>query len=1046
MAETASQSADSSARIGLHFNGASGSYITLPKEILAGRTAFSVSMDFATTQNTGSSRVYNRPCLIGIDTSGYTSGDWHIDTKNGNLHLFDGMGVSGSYGSSVTWNNGDIGYDTGVKVNDGKKHNVKLVDDGAKFTIFVDGKECEEHPTVSKNCDEKNGITIACSRPGECVYSEMTLYDLVFYDEAGAEIAKYEPTQDSYGDGIFFDSVGGHSVFFDKSKIAASAVIVTKPIYQTYGITPCDDKTKTSTGYAFHYASRIKRFHIPEDVKEIWVRFDIWRATNASRWRAFNQSSDECNGVTYEDNAIHFWSSADKDHTIKSVSGTDEELTGLHSYVLHMKCGEADGVIECWRDNKLLASVTNTKVRPKGFNNFFLQSDDASCLFSDVIVADYALTCDDHATADDEADHWQQPSLTENGTAGGDKMAVWASFDSDAYKAFKDGYTSYLNRFNTDEGINCWIPEEIHINHIALMSSDGYIPSHGIVYGSDDNKTWTQIGKWDEASSDSVVTASVNDEGHVYHYYSFHPTSGTDFHNGNADVTSISIMANLASKSKPSDVPKKTPTEDPHTVAFDTDVERNSEVSAETSADIQRTGELDLTPHDVSLKADIKRFAAGLVEAYADIKRKARDTERDITPRERELMTKVMTGDSLKKLFIYLRDFFTAPKAKCDEDGNSIKNTYQKIDEKAKTAELADKAAIAEFCSGNALSADNAKKLSTRRAITLSGDIEGTASFDGSSDITINTVAKISTDKVDKLQKDMTSGFAQTDMNLVNLKTELQNETDTKVSSAVTTTKNDFDAKIENTKSELSNNLSETVAKNVDAYHASIFRQPSTAYSVGDVVYVKGAGAKYYLLCTTAGTTGSGGITLPNPLVEKATIADGAVVWKVRKIGSEVVMPIGGILPFAGNGAVPAGYLLCDGAAVSRTMYHDLFSVIGITYGAGDGSTTFNVPDYNTAKRFAQGDTVAGTVKQAGLPNITGEYGLLLQTRNVGAAPSGALYTISEYKSSSEIGYGDNNDWLDTVGFDASRSSSIYGNSDTVQPNALTCRYIIKYK
>lgn len=838
MAETASQSADSSARIGLHFSGASGSYITLPKEILAGRKAFSLSMDFATTQDSSSSMVYSRPCLIGVDTRGYTSGDWHIDTKNGNLHLFDGMGTSGSYGSSVTWDGGDIGYDTGIKVNDGKKHNVKLVDDGAKFTIFVDGKECEEHPTVSKNCDEKNGITIACSRPGENVYSEMTLYALTLCDGDGREIAKYEPTKEDYEKGVLTDSVGSYSASFDKSKVTAKVSLVTvslaadikrdarttdlAPIYQTYGITPCNDVTKSKTGYAFHYASRIKRFHIPEDVKEIWVRFDIWRATNASRWRAFNQSSDEFNGVTYEDNEIRFWSSADKDHAIKSVSGTDEELTGLHSYVLHMKCGEADGVIECWRDNKLLASVTNTKVRPKRFNNFFLQSDDASCLFSDVIVADYALTCDDHATADDEADRWQQPSLTENGTAGGDKMAVWASFDSDAYKAFKDGYTGYLNRFNTDEGINCWIPEEIHINHIALMSSDGYIPSHGIVYGSDDNKTWTQIGKWDEASSDSVVTASVNDEGHIYHYYSFHPTSGTDFHNGNADVTSISIMANLASKSKPSDVPKKTPTEDPHTVAFDTDVERNSEVSAETSADIQRTGELDLTPHDVSLKADIKRFAAGLVEAYADIKRKARDTERDITPRERELMTKVMTGDSLKKLFIYLRDFFTAPKAKCDEDGNSIKNTYQKIDEKAKTAELADKAAIAEFCSGNALSADNAKKLSTRRAITLSGDIEGTASFDGSSDITINTVAKISTDKVDKLQKDMTSGFAQTDMNLANLKTELQNETDTKVSSAVTTTKNDFDAKIENTKSELSGmiatieSLSQTINTTID--------------------------------------------------------------------------------------------------------------------------------------------------------------------------------------------------------------------------------------
>jgi microcystin-dependent protein len=43
--------------------------------------------------------------------------------------------------------------------------------------------------------------------------------------------------------------------------------------------------------------------------------------------------------------------------------------------------------------------------------------------------------------------------------------------------------------------------------------------------------------------------------------------------------------------------------------------------------------------------------------------------------------------------------------------------------------------------------------------------------------------------------------------------------------------------------------------------------------------------------------------------------------------------------------ALPAGWLACDGAAVSRTTYADLFAAIGTTYGPGDGSTTFNVPD-----------------------------------------------------------------------------------------------------
>ena len=53
---------------------------------------------------------------------------------------------------------------------------------------------------------------------------------------------------------------------------------------------------------------------------------------------------------------------------------------------------------------------------------------------------------------------------------------------------------------------------------------------------------------------------------------------------------------------------------------------------------------------------------------------------------------------------------------------------------------------------------------------------------------------------------------------------------------------------------------------------------------------------------------------------------------------------IGEILGFAGTN-IPAGYLLCDGSAVSRTDYAALFAVIGTLFGVGDGSTTFNLPN-----------------------------------------------------------------------------------------------------
>ncbi len=55
-------------------------------------------------------------------------------------------------------------------------------------------------------------------------------------------------------------------------------------------------------------------------------------------------------------------------------------------------------------------------------------------------------------------------------------------------------------------------------------------------------------------------------------------------------------------------------------------------------------------------------------------------------------------------------------------------------------------------------------------------------------------------------------------------------------------------------------------------------------------------------------------------------------------------LPIGAQVPFGSN-TIPEGWLLCDGRAVSRTTYKELFAVIGTAYGAGDGSTTFNLPD-----------------------------------------------------------------------------------------------------
>ena len=73
----------------------------------------------------------------------------------------------------------------------------------------------------------------------------------------------------------------------------------------------------------------------------------------------------------------------------------------------------------------------------------------------------------------------------------------------------------------------------------------------------------------------------------------------------------------------------------------------------------------------------------------------------------------------------------------------------------------------------------------------------------------------------------------------------------------------------------------------------------------------------------------------------------GPSTWGALGEATTTEMPTGSVIAWTGSPASrPAGWLNCSGGAVSRTTYADLFAVIGTYFGAGDGSTTFNVPDF----------------------------------------------------------------------------------------------------
>lgn len=158
------------------------------------------------------------------------------------------------------------------------------------------------------------------------------------------------------------------------------------------------------------------------------------------------------------------------------------------------------------------------------------------------------------------------------------------------------------------------------------------------------------------------------------------------------------------------------------------------------------------------------------------------------------------------------------------------------------------------------------------------------------------------------------------------------------------------------------------------------------------------------------------------------------IPWVIQKTSNDDIVPVGDLRVSLATSM--NGHLLCNGADVSRTTYVNLFSLLGTTFGEGDGSTTFNLPDFRDKTLWgANGNLMA--VLEAGLPNITGAL-------SIGALAGGASGAIELATSSVQRA---GTDKTNSAGFtlNASRSSTIYGKSTTVQPPAIAVNIFIKY-
>lgn len=153
--------------------------------------------------------------------------------------------------------------------------------------------------------------------------------------------------------------------------------------------------------------------------------------------------------------------------------------------------------------------------------------------------------------------------------------------------------------------------------------------------------------------------------------------------------------------------------------------------------------------------------------------------------------------------------------------------------------------------------------------------------------------------------------------------------------------------------------------------------------------------------------------------------------------------PSGTIIAYAGK-TIPKGYLLCNGGAVSRTTYAKLFEAIGTTYGAGDGTTTFNLP--NLHRRFAEFTTTTSEVGQkveAGLPDIIGYLGHT-SFRMFDTATTCFVGVPSPTDPSGVSFEGNSSLKFAQARFQASNANNAFGKSATVQPDSTKLVPLIK--
>lgn len=180
-------------------------YVEIPAS-LAGATEWAAEFTIKTSESRSGTNVVNNPCIFGYDSGGYASRDFHIDIKNGSLHVFSGLdNTKDPIGGTINYSGNDVGVSTNVNINDGELHTIRVKYTVDSLRIICDQVFIAEFYPKSTMLNDK--LYFGCSMYQEQIFAALELYGAKIWRQ-GELVAEYSPSIKQVEDNKLYDLSG----------------------------------------------------------------------------------------------------------------------------------------------------------------------------------------------------------------------------------------------------------------------------------------------------------------------------------------------------------------------------------------------------------------------------------------------------------------------------------------------------------------------------------------------------------------------------------------------------------------------------------------------------------------------------------------------------------------------------------------------------------------------------------------------------------------------------------------------------------------------